>query len=61
MFSQSEYFNLNNNPSFTRRLYNSLYLIGHDWKNCFIKGDYAFCFNLTTYIFTDEFIKENNL
>lgn len=61
MFSQSEYFNLNNNHLFTRRLHNSLYLIGHDWENCFIKGDYAFCFNLTTYIFTDEFIKENNL
>jgi len=61
MFSQFEFYNLKHSASFTRRIHNNLYLIGHDWRNCFIKGDYTFCFNLTTHIFIDEFIKENNL
>lgn len=61
MFNHKEFYNLKQSVTFTRRLYSSLYLIGHDWQNCFIKGDDQFCFNLTTHIFIDEFIKENNL
>ncbi|HQJ56591.1 MAG TPA: hypothetical protein PLH46_03005 [Caldisericia bacterium] len=61
MFNQNEFYNLKQSVTFTRKIHGNLYLIGHDWRNYFIKGGYEFCFNLTTHIFTDEFIKENNL